>query len=184
MPILRYALYEGEVLRYRVEVTVLEPEQEAGAEITLDLSIQVGAEGRLSGQAKALLTLGPLAAQYKESFLKPIDRQITDSGLCVNDPGQPSPPYLPRFLEENVEVGEGWGVPERGPEGDDIEVDYRLESIENGVAELTVRKEAGPSLSEGVIRFSLEQGRVLECETINKLGDGLVMTISCKLAQN
>lgn len=181
MPILRYALYEGELLRYSVEVTVLEPQHEAGAEITLELPLTVGAEGRLSGVPRASLTLGPLAHQYKESFLRPVDCQISDSGLCLGDPGQPSPPYLPRFLEEEVEVGEGWGVPERGPEGGDIEVDYRLESIEDGVAELTVRKEAGPSLSEGVIRFSLERGRVLEAHMVNRLGDSLEMTIHCKL---
>lgn len=126
----------------------------------------MGPQGRITGTPRLTSAEGPLADTFRETFLEPVDRRIASSGLDLDDPGRPAPPYLPRLLEEPVSPGEGWSVLERAPNGEDVEAAYRLESLTGSLATLVGRSAAG----ETVMEFCLVEGRVRDARAVLSSG--------------
>lgn len=164
--ILKYRLVPGETLTYLVKVTLIQPPEEEYGEITLELPVEVlGPEWTVRAVPRILSSQGSMAATYLPSFREPVqERRIDEFGRCLDQPGLPSPPFLPRFLEEDVEADEGWDVREKGPDGD-LDAEYVLAELDGDVAKIVVRRTSGPRAMEGLIRFSVSEGLVLQADT-------------------
>lgn len=159
MPELKYKLSFREVLKYQLDVTVVEQPAQDMAEYELLLVMKVGQNGQLKTETRQIHKSGML--KLPPEFLSPAERTIDAYGATT----QPPLAFMPVFPEAAVAVGKGWRMTEQM--GDKpLVVEYELTSLQGSVAEIVARKSHKNvkgllSETETVYEFCLDKGRVL-----------------------
>ena len=174
MPQLQHKLAFREVLKYQLDVSMMEDRDDDEAEFELLVVVKVGQDGQLSTESRLQSRSGPV--KVPDSFLKPGDYKLA--------PGQPLPPFLPALPDQAVEAGDLWTVVEKGPKGEVVQVFYELTSLKGSVAEIISRKviESPRSEVECLYEFDLEKGRVLLAQTVTETqpGKGRQVRVLCE----
>lgn len=169
MPALQHKLAFREVLKYQLDVTMIEQPAEDVAEFELLLVLKVGEDGLLKSETRLVNRTGLL--KLPPSFINPDQRTIKPSGASTE--GKAALPFLPVFPETSLSVGEKWKVVESGPMDQQVEVAYELTSLQDDIAEIVSRKRLRSrdglrSESEVLYEFSLSRGRVLLAQTVTE----------------
>lgn len=167
MPVFLHKFAFREVVKYQLDVTMIEQPAEDVAEFELLLVLKVGEGGLLKSETRLVQRSGLL--KLPANLLNPDERTIRPSGACPE--GKAALPYLPVFPETSLSVGEKWKIVESGPMDQQIEVAYELTSLHDDVAEIVSRKRLRSrdglrSESEVLYEFSLSRGRVLLAQTV------------------
>ncbi len=163
MPILEYKLASREVLKYQLDVTVMEQPSEDTAEFELLLVLKVNPDGtELSSETRIESRSGPV--KVPESFLR--------AGKYVVPPLE-SQPFLPVLPTRSLEKGDSWTGQELGPDGQPVVVFYEVTAMESSQAEIVSRKVMQDSAGrrtevENLFEFSLPKGRVLLAQTVTE----------------
>ena len=162
MPILEYKLASREVLKYQLDVTVMEQPSEDTAEFELLLVLKVGTDGEMSSETRVENRSGPV--KIPDAFLRPAKYAI---------PPQEGQPFLPVLPARELHKGDSWTAQEVGPDGKPVVVFYEITAIDDSQAEIVSRKvlqdAAGRRTEmENLYEFSLPKGRVLLAQTVTE----------------
>ena len=147
MPHLQHKLAFRQVLKYQLDVTLMEESDDDVDELELLVVLKVGDQGALTTETRVENRSGPV--KVPDDLSKPSKFQM----------GQSLPEFLPTLPEREVNEGDAWTV-----EG----AFYELTSIRGDVAEIVSRKviENPRSEMEWLYEFDFKQGRVVLAQSV------------------
>ena len=147
MPHLQHKLAFRQVLKYQLDVTLMEESDDDVDELELLVVLKVGDQGALTTETRVENRSGPV--KVPDDLSKPGKFQM----------GQSLPEFLPTLPEREVNEGDAWTV-----EG----AFYELTSIRGDVAEIVSRKviENPRSEMEWLYEFDFKQGRVVLAQSV------------------
>lgn len=147
MPHLQHKLAFRQVLKYQLDVTVMEESDDDVEELELLVVLKVGDQGALTTETRVESRSGP--------FKVPDD--LGRAGKFVL--GQSLPEFLPVLPERDLNEGDAWTV-----DG----AFYELSSIKGDVAEIVSRKvvENPRTETEWLFEFDFKQGRVILAQSV------------------
>jgi hypothetical protein len=160
MPLLQYKLAFREVLKYQLDVSMMDDPDDEEAEFELLVVIKVGQDGHFTTETRLQNRSGPI--KVPDSFLKPGSYRLAA--------GEPLPLFFPALPDRAVEAGDLWTVVEKSPKGEVVQVFYELTSLKGPVAEIISRKvvENPRSEIECLYEFDVERGRVVLAQTVTE----------------
>lgn len=159
MALLQHKLAHRSVLKYQLDISVMEDEE---AEFEVLLVVKIGEDGLLTTEYRLQNRSGPF--KLPERFSKPGEYRL--------QPGQPLPPFLPQLPDREIEKGDLWTGQDSGHP-----VFYEMTSLNGSVAEIVSRKvvEKPRSETEGLYEFDLARGRVVLAQTVTENKSGRVL---------
>lgn len=154
MPVLQFKWKSRDVLKYSLDLTLAESQDDEGIEVELTVVVKVGQDGKFTTETRVNHRSGPVKLP-----------------ACLTEPGtyqvgQNHPLFLPHLAAQEVEVGSLWTV-QQG----DLQVFYEWTSLEQGVAEIISRRVCSQTHSETecLYEFDVKQGRVTLAQTVTEV---------------
>ncbi|MBX3172472.1 MAG: hypothetical protein KF760_34025 [Candidatus Eremiobacteraeota bacterium] len=149
MPQLQHKLAFRQVLKYQLDVTLMDEAESDVDELELLVVLKVGDQGALTTETRLENRSGPI--KVPEDLTRPGKFQM----------GQSLPDFLPALPEKELREGDAWTV-----DG----AFYELTSIKGDVAEIVSRKvvENPRTEVEWLFEFDFKQGRVVLAQSVTE----------------
>lgn len=150
MPQLQHKLAFRQVLKYQLDVTLMEEDEDDVEELELLVVLKVGDQGALTTETRVENRSGPVK----------IPEDLTRAGKFQI--GQTLPGFLPSLPEKELNEGDAWTA-----DG----TFYELTSIKGEVAEIVSRKtiETPHTEIEWLYEFDFKQGRVVLAQSVTEV---------------
>ncbi|MBN9418850.1 MAG: hypothetical protein J0I12_25585 [Candidatus Eremiobacteraeota bacterium] len=150
MPQLQHKLAFRQVLKYQLDVSLMDESEDEVDELELLVVLKVGDQGALTTETRIESRSGPFK----------IPEELTRAGKFQM--GQSLPDFLPSLPEKELNEGDAWTA-----DG----AFYELTSIKGDVAEIVSRKvvESPRTEVEWLYEFDFKQGRVVLAQSVTEM---------------